>query len=332
MNRMSSNPRTTISSRSKKNMIEKKKGYLEEFLPRDVMCILCGYLDVKSLLSLGSCSNYLHSSSSRDEASWRTKCTELWKTKNFVCKEAKFVISQHERYKRMRCDDCESISPCQNTIFKSIDSKSAKEAYKIALMDAKYRNEITTEELCQGKWSFRFKKSAGMQWTTWDPWWNGKSAYKMVFLPDGKVMKLEKNNSGSKEDGLDEESFGPMNAIDIKWRFITAPLDLKARPIGGYLRLIVGGREVPTYVVRRSPTGNWGFCMESCWGCFSSFEMPPEKKGSMRDSNLYMTSSDQWREAFLYNNGATRLPEGKRNLERFERMWSLNFPMPQNVK
>lgn len=64
----------------------------------------------------------------------------------------------------------------------------------------------------------------------------------------------------------------------MSWRFITEPLDLPQRPVGSYVRINVGGRDVPTYCCRRSPTGNWGFVMESCWGVCASFELPPRPR------------------------------------------------------
>lgn len=65
--------------------------------------------------------------------------------------------------------------------------------------------------------------------------------------------------------------------VSMSWRLVTRPMDLPNRPQGSYLRFSVGGREVPTYSVRRSPTGNWGFVMESCWGLYASFELPPKQ-------------------------------------------------------
>merc|ERR1711862_1035105 len=44
--------------------------------------------------------------------------------------------------------------------------------------------------------------------------------------------------------------------------------------MGSYIEFTVGGRDVPTYFVRRSPTNNWGFVMESCWGVLASFDLP----------------------------------------------------------
>jgi hypothetical protein len=38
----------------------------------------------------------------------------------------------------------------------------------------------------------------------------------------------------------------------------------------------VGGRDVPTYSVFRCEA-NWGFVMESCWGLYANFELPPRR-------------------------------------------------------
>mmetsp|Transcript_4334 Transcript_4334/g.7878 ORF Transcript_4334/g.7878 Transcript_4334/m.7878 type:complete len:224 (-) Transcript_4334:113-784(-) len=67
-------------------------------------------------------------------------------------------------------------------------------------------------------------------------------------------------------------------ASPMTWRFVTQPLDLPTRPLGSYIRFQVGGREVPTYSCQRSPTQNWGFVMESCWGVLASFELPPRPR------------------------------------------------------
>lgn len=115
----------------------------------------------------------------------------------------------------------------------------------------------------------------------------------------------------------------PQN-ITIRWRFISHPLDFSPRTkLGGYIRLVVGDREVPTYVVRRLSDGNWGFILESCWGVFCSFDVTSKKASSDDhfDNDTYINSfrhdpqwdtistQHQWREAMLYNNGANTLPE-----------------------
>eukprot|EP00534_Pseudo-nitzschia_fraudulenta_P013311 CAMPEP_0201241772 /NCGR_PEP_ID=MMETSP0852-20130820/35187_1 /ASSEMBLY_ACC=CAM_ASM_000632 /TAXON_ID=183588 /ORGANISM="Pseudo-nitzschia fraudulenta, Strain WWA7" /LENGTH=436 /DNA_ID=CAMNT_0047538155 /DNA_START=138 /DNA_END=1448 /DNA_ORIENTATION=+ len=105
---------------------------------------------------------------------------------------------------------------------------------------------------------------------------------KLVFEPVDELASSSSSsstsgssiNSSSSDDAiLQDPEGGPMT-----WRFVTQPLDFPDLPLGSYIRFSVRGREVPTYVCRRSPTNNWGFVMESCWGVYASFELPPKVK------------------------------------------------------
>lgn len=308
-------------------------------LPEDLQCQILTFLDVSSLLQMRLLNHRYRELASRNEAGWTDHCTRLWKTKIHVCPEAK--LQRH-----------------------------GMTAYRIALADAKNRQDITMEELCflvssqKGTiWSFRFKKSAGADWTGADPWYAGHQEKQMVFLTDNTVKQYIPANSDELKTlnvpifaRLDNGSvlvdpFGP-----VSWRFIARPMDLPLRQqTGSYLRLRVGGRDVPTYVVRRSPTNNWGFIMESCWGLYASFPLPSRpmnmqlrhippdgvrlvrvdtddedeentseaRKRSVLvdDSALVITNEVQWREALLYNFGLTVLPEGQGAAEEFDDTW-----------
>ena len=74
--------------------------------------------------------------------------------------------------------------------------------------------------------------------------------------------------------------------------FVSEPMDMPNRPDGAYIRLTVGNRDVPTYVVRRSPTGNWGFLLESCWGLYASFELP-RNRASVGADNITIAWQQQ---------------------------------------
>lgn len=181
---------------------------------------------------------------------------------------------------------------------------ASMEAYKLSVADAASRKEISYEEICfdaspdrEGAiWSFRFKESAGRDWTSWDPWWNRQQSRKLVFLRDGTIMQTHPKGleagcrtvttsaGGTRrlydvfsERTVRREADGaefPAPRIEMRWRFVGRPLDLPVRPAGAYVRINVGGRDVPTYLVRRSPTGNWGFVLESCWGVYAN-ELAP---------------------------------------------------------
>lgn len=219
-------------------------------------------------------------------------------------------------------------------------------AYRHSIQDAQERQCITLSELCfdpvtqQGTiWSFRFKESAGRDWTLADPWYHDEPCRQMIFLRNGTVVLLGRGDHGAPPRGMEgsagtttaasrlgvhssslhgnphdnnddnnpnrQEALDPMaernqdanadpvanlprwvdpatpqqwTTTTMTWRFITRPMDLPTRPLGSYIRLSVGGRDVPTYSVRRSPTGNWGFVMESCWGLFASFDLPARSR------------------------------------------------------
>lgn len=233
-------------------------------LPDDLICEIFTYLDVNSLSVVRLVSRRLKEQGSKDESGWPRHCECLWRDKVFVSKPA-------EGY-----------------------SNNAIDAYRMSIEDGN-RQEISQRELCYDSksgagtvWYFRFKESAGAAWTSFDPWHAGLDCRRMVFLSDGTIKELASDpafpgsfrieypfmdvpdhHRGDFED-LDEGT----THISMKWRFLSSPMDMSSRPPGAYLRLTVADRDVPTYIVQRSPTGNWGFMLENCWGVFASFPLP----------------------------------------------------------
>ena len=294
-------------------------------LPHDLICRLISFLDVRSLLQLSLTSRKLHYICQEDQI-WKVYCQQLWKHKVYQPDQ------QEHNHRHL----------------------SFQQAYISSIQDAKHRNYIHLHELCYPiVWRFRFKASAGTDWTRMDPYWNYQPCRQMVFFPDGLVMWY---------NPPDQESSSPRLVAPpwkMTWRFIEQPLDLPSgRPMGSYLRLTLSDRDVPTYAIRRSPTGNWGFLMESCWGLYANFELPlrpkrqprrlstggiayatdeewdeghsfAEQEGSssssssllLEDPALLITNEMQWREAFLYNVGARSLPEGAQAREEFDQRW-----------
>ena len=72
------------------------------------------------------------------------------------------------------------------------------DAYRQSLADST-RCIIQMEELSDCRWSFRFKQSAGEQWTDQDPWWQQLPARTVQFLPDG-VLRWEQQLDGAQGD------------------------------------------------------------------------------------------------------------------------------------
>jgi len=298
-------------------------------LPEHVLSSIGDFLDVRTLCACRQLNRWSRATFSTNQAGWERRCRELWKEKVHVTHRAEELLN-------------------------SRTSNSAIDAYRRSLLDAQHRCEVSMKELCFDPkshtgtvWHFRFKESSGPEWTSVDPWYQGRESRRMVFLLDGTVKQLRQDQT------LSLPFADSLQGIDIRWRFVRKPIDLPGRGIGAYVRLSVGGRDVPTYVSQRSPNGNWGFLLENCWGVFASFPLPPKTTTAaaaaaaaaapllrrrsprtrrrlediseedripkrrrlndedvMADHTLKISNECQWREAFLYNLGASRLPDG----------------------
>lgn len=309
----------------------------------DIHFHILSYLDTPSLLALNECSIFFNKISSNCSV-WSVQCKDLWKDKVHMSEKAvdKFKCSRALKNfcnKKMSIPQkVESWGSCQ----------CSKNAYRNSLLDFKFHQTVTAKELCNFTWSFRFKESAGIEWMQTDPWWSGKKARKFSFLTNGQILRCHAEQGEKKrkatnletKNGTNHDSFSPHNASmenfaerslnpfdakDIRWKFIRAPLDIKNQlDDGGCVRITINGREIPTYVVRRTP--NWGFILENCWGVYTSFDMPLKGECSTyEDKHLYVDNSSQWREALLCNLGVNRLPEGEKNKEIFDLIWEKLF-------
>lgn len=291
-------------------------------LPPEVFVQVTSFLDVTSLLRTRCLNKKCYDLCAKDQAGWTNLCEQLWSDKIFV-------------------------TP-------TVQGLDAMTAYRLSVHDATRRHSVHEDEFCfipeteTGPiWDFRFKEAAGPDWTSWDPWWSNREARRMVFLQDGTLKQYFERDTEYEHDLLlrNPRIYGtalPRTGnrlvelpVSMTWRFCQSPMDLPKRERGSYIRISVGGRDVPTYCVRRSPTGNWGFLAESCWGVYTSFDMPkrapPKPEDSLlvkriysvlcEDANFLITNEVQWREALLYNFGATVLPEGDTATEDFVRMF-----------
>ena len=237
-------------------------------IPDELLCDILSFLDVESLSVTRTISKRLNRLGSRDQSGWSLHCAMLWKGKVSIPSAAREARQEGN-----------SLNAC-----------------RLSVHDGNSRQEISLEELCfdpeTGKgtiWYFRFKESAGAAWTSFDPWHAGLPCRKMVFLGDGTVQELVADSSTPYSFRVDQPFLDAPNRhhlafmgdeatteaeISMKWRFLSSPMDTPSRPRGAYVRLNVAGRDVPTYIARRSPTGNWGFVLENCWGLFASFPLP----------------------------------------------------------
>jgi len=240
---------------------------------------------------------------SDNNAGWNQHCAMLWSRKVRVCSYARRLLDSANTPEEEAAGSG-VVHSCSNG-----RRSSAMEAYKTSIREAETVNEITEDDLCFDLatdrsgvlWSFRFKESAGLDWTSWDPWWKNGPARKLVFLRNGSILQahprgksaIVTTHNGTPVYDVFSERLVQRNGVDIippriemRWRFVESSMDLPSRPDGAYVRITVGGRDVPTYVVRRSPNGNWGFIMESCWGLYASFELASREDASNSFSSL----------------------------------------------
>ena len=302
-------------------------------LPEELLYQVGSFLNVSSLNNARLCCRRFNDLLKSDHAGWVENCQRLWRSKALVLPAARQVVNIGTINLK---DPGFKLTSTTDGL---LQLSTAFDAYRLSCIDAKLRQELHRDhELVYDPktgtgtvWSFRFKQAAGREWTDQDPWYHGDAAKQLVFLSNGTVRELVSPLDAAPELILPFGDGTHQNGVETFWRFVSQPLDLPKRMDGAYIRLTVGGRDVPTYLVKRSPTGNWGFVMENCWSVFASFPMAPLPTGVeeqsltsttlkvneenfprsnvLTDSSLTVTSSWQWREALLYNLGASILPD-----------------------
>jgi hypothetical protein len=173
------------------------------YLPDDALAHILSFLSVPSLLKV-RCANFkMRAASSKNNAGWKDHCVNLWSRKVGVCEEARELFDRATKMMLKATDAEEERDPTsstddfKNVAFSSSADKSdesppthlriarasptieqdtlSMEAYKFSVLDAKHRQEVTLNDLCFDAdhnksgivWSFRFKESAGSDWTSW---------------------------------------------------------------------------------------------------------------------------------------------------------------------
>lgn len=169
--------------------------------------------------------------------------------------------------------------------FSGIEERlGARAALLTLLEDRQTRVRLTHDELLGMEWSFRFKEAAGEHWVAIDPHHVGKEAMRFRFCGDGTVSPVRQDAS--------------LAPIALQWSFADV---LEGTGGATRLHLTVDGRRVPTYHITRVAQG---WIMESCWGIYASFALPP--KGTcpaLEDENLSVTVQTQVTEVIAYNHG-----------------------------
>mmetsp|Transcript_9530 Transcript_9530/g.18324 ORF Transcript_9530/g.18324 Transcript_9530/m.18324 type:complete len:453 (+) Transcript_9530:234-1592(+) len=350
---------TTPKQKSRKKTADSP---ISRLLPDDLLAYMATFLNVGSLKQARTVNRKFHRILSQDKAGWKDHLQRLW--------SRRLHVRHHHHH--------------------PLEATPAIEAYRASCQDARLRHAVHLTELLFDPqnsnigtiWSFRFKQVAGNEWTSGDPWHRGLDARQLVFLANGSVRQLVWHNHDDDTPPTytlhtafyDAPSL--MNGgLEIRWRFVHQPIDMPKKESGAYVRLTIAGRDVPTYIVHRSPVGDWSWIMENCWGVFASSPLPhrvlppsqppvvvprmrlrrdrqggarwldvsgvesddeddglppQNKQGLLQDSNLQVTCRWQWREALLYNLGASVLPDGPNATADFDRAWQLSMRSMQS--
>ena len=162
--------RKTLHSDNDNDHVQKQKGCDRcslSNLNTDILCRITSFLDPSGLLQgLGLTNHWFHILCQQNCAGWDFLCEQTWHDKCHVAPQAR-------------------------------TEPNKLQAYRMALQDAQNRYWITEEELCYDGndaatianpsiqptiWSFRFKESAGSDWTASDPWYQGQPCRKMAFF------------------------------------------------------------------------------------------------------------------------------------------------------
>jgi hypothetical protein len=286
------------------------------FIPTELLFRCTSYLDPQSLMQLQGASKFYNDLAKRNEAGWADICHQLWRDKAVVAfRDRSSGLLQYDPpdswmqgYFSSMADAKRASLTLEDLVFDPPGHTDA--AHHDAQVDVQNHDfQCPAALLCRLRrtnnvWSFRFKESAGNDWTGQDPWYSGEPCRKLAFMRDGTILHYVDfppaettttsartktsqshsdcplNTSSSATNPLDHStSSTPFQLKDpplpMRWRFLSnRPIDLPSRPFGSYIRMSVGGRDVPTYSVFRCEA-NWGFVMESCWGLYANFELPP---------------------------------------------------------
>ena len=194
---------------------------------------------------------------------------------------------------------------------------SRKHAYALSLHEAK--NSFITRAQLDMPFSFRFKEAAGDDWINRDPWWSGRKARGIQFLPNGTCTIYPKGHPSFSFAEVPVDAVGVVEEHttqvtlrwDLTWRGKDSQCCRRAfatqkQRVAFFERLSGVGRRRSTRVQRTSKGDldsdggnalvltvndvtvpsyfvrrgpNWGYIFESCWACYMSFSMPLRASG-----------------------------------------------------
>ena len=157
-----------------------------------------------------------------------------------VCKKWKWAIDQNIIWRHL-CEKLWADKVYVPLEYHSLhQSGRSKDAYIGSLLDSR-RTTVSTDELTQMTFDFRFKRTAGSYWTEMDPFWISNKPLQIRF------------GHGNSVSGF------PWDTLRMKWHFVD-PRGHLCQSEGSFLRVSVNERCVPTYKISRH--SNWGFILQ----------------------------------------------------------------------
>ncbi len=269
-------------------------------LPEELLFGITSFLDVRSLLTVRQLNGKFRDLASRNEAGWTALCHDLWKDKVHILDGACHSVNAMVAYRQ-------SLQDARDRQYLTLDELCYDEAthsgtiwsfrFKEAAGPDWTRHDPWYNGLLARKMVFIRDGSVKQYIPTSAPEKSSPDGDDHILVTPnfGDDTRLTTSSERMEDDDEVPSHYHPRRQIpggrqnhppgvlvnpplSMTWRFLNRPIDLPNRPTGSYIRLTVGGRDVPTYVVRRSPTGNWGFVLESLWGVYASFELPPRRQ------------------------------------------------------
>jgi hypothetical protein len=168
--RSASTAPSTSTSTAWEGVLQQQQQQHLTVLPEDVLCRITCFLDAKSLLQLGACNRYYYALCQQNRAGWENLCVSIWATKVHVCPAARALLASSMDVGGL------TNGKKMSTFTPASNRTTALTAYQMAKQDASQRQHVAIHEFCYDPatgegpvWSFRFKQSAGADWTVIDP-------------------------------------------------------------------------------------------------------------------------------------------------------------------
>lgn len=212
---------------------------------------------------------------------------ELYSVLPVVCERIRDICEEHDEVLwRLRCETLWRDKIRESWLsFSLTDDLKYRYKYFLSLQDSK-RTDLTTQELCRFCWGFRFKKSAGNEWTELDPYWSSLTRQEGGSFC---IMKRKFNLDGSMTnpsvlpDLMDE--FSAVVGLRLRWKFTKSRKSSRNGTVrrGKFLQV----NRWPSSGIER--TEDWGWLMHNQWVAYAY-----PSSIMLRHHEYLENEADQW--------------------------------------